>query len=59
MISLTDLKPMILVPLVNAPASGAAPPMMDCGCSELRGRGAGACDCGSASGCGAGADELL
>lgn len=55
--NLSELKPMILVPLAaQAPVQGAG----DCGCGAANGRGSGGgCDCGSASGCGAGSDELL
>jgi hypothetical protein len=55
--NLSELKPMILVPLAaQAPVQGVG----DCGCGAANGRGSGGgCDCGSASGCGAGSDELL
>lgn len=56
MSNLSEMKPMILVPLAQTQPQV---PGGDCGCSELRGRGAGGCDCGSASGCGSGSDELL
>ena len=57
MVDLTNLKPMLLVPLVHEQLQEIQP---TCGCGAANGRGAGGdCNCGSSTGCGAGADELL